>query len=422
MKAILGILGLLFITIGNAQKLDCAAKTADYQELLKANKVKESFDIWTEVRKNCPKESEKIYTDGSTILQYKIDIASAEEKEKNVRDLMKLYEQYYKNFPAAIPDFEVQQAMALVNNKIEAKDEAFTLLENGFAKAANNITDVKAIHSYFTMYCDRFTAGDKKITSNAVLEKYTLVSTLLAQLQVAKPENKDYKMAQNAIDARIKEIATCENLSDFYNKNYSANQDNVDWLTSALISLSADCSSKPIFQTLAEKLYAIKATAQSANFVAIANSKQRKLPEAIKFYNESAELQTNPIEKAKTYYTLATSFSANDAGKSKDYLNKAILADPKMGKAYLFLAQLYVNQSKDCGKTDFEKKAIYNLAIQTLQKVAVAEPKLKASADKMIEDYTLKAVSASDISKEKMNGKSLTIGCWINETISFPAK
>lgn len=293
MKAILGILGLLFITTGNAQKFDCAGKTADYQELLKANKIKESFDIWTEVRKNCPKESEKIYTDGSTILQYKIDIASVEEKEKNVRDLMKLYEQYYKNFPAAIPDFEVQQAMALVNNKIEAKDEAFTLLENGFAKAANNITDVKAIHTYFTMYCDRFTAGDKKITSNAILEKYTLVSTLLAQLQVAKPENKDYTLAQNAIDGKIKEIATCENLSDFYTKNYSTNQDNVDWLTSALISLSADCSSKPIFQTLAEKLYTIKATAQSANFVAIANAKQRKFPEAIKFYNESAELQTN---------------------------------------------------------------------------------------------------------------------------------
>ncbi|WP_445453863.1 tetratricopeptide repeat protein [Flavobacterium sp. 25HG05S-40] len=422
MKAILGILGLLFITTGNAQKFDCAGKTADYQELLKENKIKESFDIWMEVRKNCPKEIEKIYTDGSTILQYKIDITSSEEKEKNVRDLMKLYEQYYKNFPAAIPDFEVQQAMALVNNKIEAKDEAFTLLENGFSKAANNITDVKAIHTYFMMYCDRFTAGDKKITSNAVLEKYTLVSTLLAQLQVANPENKDYTMAQNAIDGKIKEIATCENLSDFYNKNYSANQDNLDWLTSALISLSSECSSKPIFQTLAEKLYAIKATAQSANFVAIANAKQRKFPEAIKFYNESAALQTNPIEKAKTYYILATSFSANDAGKSKEYLNKALAADPKMGKAYLFLAQMYVNGSKNCAKTDFEKKAIYNLAIQTLQNVAVAEPKLKPAADKMMEDYTLKGLSASDISKEKMNGKSLTIGCWINETISFPAK
>ena len=424
MKAIVFILGALFITnSSNAQKFDCASKITEYQELLKAKKVTESFGPWSDVRKNCPKETEVVYTDGIQILQYKIDnAASAEEKEKLVRDVLKLYDQYNKNYSLLTPDFEVNKAMTLVANKIDAKEEIFNLLDSGFAKASKDITDANAIYTYFSMYTERYNSGDKKITPNSVLEKYTLVNSLLNQLQSSKPENKDYKTAQRAIDNLIKDLATCENLDAFYTKNYAENQENTDWLTSALISLSGKCSNKPIFITLAEKLYSVKSTANSAYFMALGNLKERKFAEAIKFYNESAELQTNPTEKAKIYYTLATGLLANDLPKSKEYLNKALTSDPKMGKAHLFLAQLYANSAKDCGKTDFEKKAVYYLALQTAQKAGIAEPRLKPSSDKMAKDFEAQSLTGAEISKAKMNGKSLTIGCWINETITFPSK
>ena len=81
MKAIIFILSVLFITNSNAQKFDCASKITEYQALFKANKIAETFDSWSNVRKNCPKENEAVYTDGIQILQYKIDnAASAEEK------------------------------------------------------------------------------------------------------------------------------------------------------------------------------------------------------------------------------------------------------------------------------------------------------------------------------------------------------
>ena len=423
MKAIIFILSIFFITNSNAQKFDCTSKTTEYQAFFKANKIAESYDVWNNVIKNCPKENEVVYTDGIQILQYKIDnAASAEEKEKLVRDVLKLYDQYNKNFPLSTPDFEVNKAMTLVSNKIDAKEEIFNLLDSGFAKASKNVTDANAIYTYFSIYRERFNNGDKKITANSVLEKYTLVNSLLNELQASKPGSKEYKTAQRAIDNLIKDVATCENLEAFYTKNYSENQENTDWITSALLSLSGKCSNKPIFNTLAEKLYSLKVTAQSANFMALGNLKQRKFPEAIKFYYESAELQTNPIEKAKIYYTLATGLLANDLPKSKEYLNKAVASDPKMGKAYLFLAQLYANSANDCGKTDFEKKAVYYLAIQTAKKAAIAEPRLKPTSDKVAKDFEAKSVTAAEISKAKMNGKSLTIGCWINETITFPAK
>jgi hypothetical protein len=422
MKSIIFLLGILFITNSNAQKIDCSSKIKIYQELLVANKISESFESWNDVRKICPKESEVIYSDGIQILNFKIDNANPEEKEKWVRDLLKLYDQYNKNFPIAIPDFEIKKAMTLVTHKIDSKEEIFTLLDSGFAKVSQNITDANAISSYFNLYCERYNDGDKKITPSLILEKYSSLSTVLNKLKELHPENNDYKTVQSGIDDLMNEIATCENLSDFYSKNLDKNKENTDWLASSLISLSGKCTAKPIFQTLAERLYALKVTAQSANFMALANIKQRKFPEAIKFYIESAELQNNPLEKAKLYYTLATGLLANDKSKSKEYLNKALTADPKMGKAYLFLAQLYSNSAKDCGATDFEKKAVHYLAIETAQKASLADPRLKPTVEKMTANFAPNSLTPSEISKAKMNGKTITLSCWINETITFPIK
>ncbi|HNP31871.1 MAG TPA: hypothetical protein PKN96_01115 [Flavobacterium sp.] len=424
MKAIIFMIGILFVTNTNAQKFDCSSKITEYQTLFKAKKISESFDAWNEVRKNCPKENEGVYTDGIKILQYKVDnAASAEEKEKLVREILKVYDQYNKNFPLSTADFEVNKAMALVNNKIDSKEEIFNLLDSGFSKAAKNVTDANTIYTYFSMYCERFTAGDKKITSNSVLEKFTLLSTMLNELETSNSAKaNEYKTALRGVNALVKDLATCENLSDFYTKNFDSNKDNTDWLTSALLSLSEKCSTKPVFNTLAERLYAIKATAQSANFMGLASLKQRKFPDAIKFYTESAELQNNPTEKAKIYYTLATGLLAGDSAKSKELLNKALVLDPKMGKAYLFLAQLYANSAKDCGKTDFEKKAIYYLAVETANKAGIAEPRLKLTSLKTADDFSKLSLTKDDIARAKMEGKSMTIGCWINETITFPEK
>jgi hypothetical protein len=424
MKTIFSFVCILFITSSIAQKFDCLSKTTAYQELYKAKKISESFEIWSEVKKNCPKESETVYTDGFNILQYKIDNAvTPEEKTTLARDKMKLYDQYNKNFPLTTADFEINKAMVLYDNKIDAKDEIFSLLNSGFSKAPNSISNANAIYLYFSLYYEKYKAVDKNYPSDVVLEKYTLVNFLLSQLQTSNPEKiEQYKTAQRGINALAKDLATCDNLSSYYEKNYLSNQENIDWISTALQTLSSKCSAEPIFNTMAEKLYSVKVTSQSAYFMALANVKLRKSKEAIKYYEESAQLQTNTIEKASIYYTLATGIASGDKSKSKEYLNKALSFDPSMGKAYLFLAQNYSYSKEECGKTDFEKKAVIYLAIQTAKKAAIADPKLKPTVDKMTTDLTSQSLTQEEIKKAKMNGKTLTIGCWINETITFPSK
>ena len=62
------------------------------------------------------------------------------------------------------------------------------------------------------------------------------------------------------------------------------------------------------------------------------------------------------------------------------------------------------------------------VSTKTVRKATAIEPKLKATVDKMAAEFDAKGVTSSDIAKEKMKGKTLTLDCLINETISFPSK
>jgi hypothetical protein len=424
MKAYFSLIGLLVLTTIQAQKFDCSPKAKEYQELLKGKDFIASFNIWTEVAKNCPKESEVIYTDGIKIIQYKVDNApNAEEKEKLVRDILSLYDQFHKNFPLATPDYEVNKAMVLYNNQIDAKAEILNLMEIGFTKVPKDIKDANAIYTYFRLCFEKYKAGDAKYNADTTLDRYALVNFLLTELQNAESDKtNDYKTAQRGINALAKDLVTCDNLDAYYQKNFNSNKDNAVWLTTALTNMSAKCSAKPIFNTMAERLFSLNVSSKSAYFMALASLKLRKFDESIKFYNQAADLESNPLEKAKIYFTLGTGLLANDMSKSRETLNKALQFDPKMGRAHLFIAQLYSYSAEECGKTDFEKKAVYTLATQTAKKAGIADPRLKAAADKMAEDFSPQALTQAEINQEKMNGKSLTISCWINETITFPVK
>ena len=424
MKALFFTLSLMTISLSHSQKYDCASKTKEYQEFLKNQDFNGSYETWLEVSKKCPKESETIYTDGFSILQYKIDNAvNPDNKEKLVRNLLSLYDQFYKNFPKSVPDYEVKKAMALHNNHIEAESEILNLLESGFSRAAGEVKDANAIFTYFRLCHEKYKAGDTQYNANATLDRYAMVNALLTNLQSTPSANSnDYKTAQRAIDAMSKDLATCDNLEAYFEKNYSAHNDSVAWLTAALTNMTTKCGAKPVFLKMAERVYSLQVSSQSAYFMAIATLKQKKFEESIKFYNQAAELETDNEKKAEIYYTLGTGLLANDLSKSKVALSKALLANPNMGRVYLFLAQQYANNANKCGKTAFEKKAVYTLAAQTARKAMAIEPKLKTTVDKMAAEFEAKGVTSTDIAKEKMKGKALTLGCWINETITFPAK
>jgi tetratricopeptide (TPR) repeat protein len=417
------ILFIVFVEGHSQKKIDCNEKIEAYRSFLNQSNLKEAFEPWDAVRKNCPSFSEEIYTDGFVIYDFRIQNATPETKEKEVRGLMALYDQYHNYFPKAIQSYEVIKAMLLYQNKIDAKEEMLQLFNNGFAKASNHIDSPNAFYVYFSMCTEKFKAQDPNYSAKIMTEKYVILNALLVKQESVFPDKaSEFKTAGRAINGMAKDIATCENLSAYYENAYESFKDEPDLLQAALNAMTIKCSGQTIFAKMASRLFELKPTTQSALFQAISHVKQRKFNEATDFYNQAVNFEQNPTEKAKILYTIATTMCANDNLKAKEYIKRTLNFDSKFGKAYLYLANLYVNSISECGTTEFDKKAIYFLAIETSKKAALVEPRLQSAAEKAVNDYAKLAPTKEDLKKVKKAGKSYTIGCWINETITFPEK
>jgi len=422
MRIFLVITVLLFGMNSNAQKnIDCSLQTKEYQEFLNVNNFVDAYSPWEFVKDKCPKQSEVVYTDGLKIIKYNIENAKNEdEKEASVRQLIKLYDQFYKYFPKAIEDYNVFKAMALIDNSIDASDEIFQLLDNGFSTSLNKVTSANAIYNYFKLLVEKSQKDTKTVSNDKLIETYSLLNNRIATLfEKNTAEKESYIAAKRAINALGDKYLTCEVLTKYYEKNLGKNQENTIWLQASLQAMSDKCSATLVFLMISQKYYSLVVSSESANYLATASLKNRKFDEAKKFFVESAELEKNSELKASKYYNLATGLFSNDKLKAKEFLLKSIAFNPKMGKAYLFLAQLYANSAAECGKTDFEKKAVYYLAIETIKKAAVADEILKSNVAMFVNDFSKESLSSSDIVAAKMNGKSMTIGCWINEKITF---
>ena len=422
MKGFFLLLCSFFVAVGSAQSFDCKQGMQDYQTLFKAKKIDEAYTVWSAVRRNCEKDYVGVYEDGFLIAQAAISRTKPlEEKERMVRDVLKLYDEYHTYFPAKAEDYEVGKAMMMYYNSIRAKqqmDEIFSLLEHGFTMASDKVKDSNAINLYFDLCYGKFKA--KELSAEVLTEKYFLLTSLLNRLQEEYPTNiKAYKTVRTKMDGMAKPVLSCSGLTAYYEKGLAANKDNSKWLEEALGLLSTKCAATPIYTTLAGLFYAKGASVTAASFRAIGALKQRKYAEASTYFDEAIALEPLATKKASLCFFVGTQLAGVDKGKAKDYFTKALQFDGKMAKAYLSLAQLYCAGIKECGGTDFDAKVVYYLALQTANKASATDPKQQPQVSKFVDKYAKEALTAKEIRKAKLAGTAYTVGCWIATPVSF---
>ena len=407
MKTKLFVFFLVFSQFAIAQELNCAEKENQLTQFITNKDFKKANETWNDIKFSCPSFSEKQYLLGSTVLQYNIEIAAAEDKEKEVRELIKLYDQYDKNFPENKNGNFEKRAMSLYDNKAGTNDEIFNYLDQAFNKQKTSFNDPQGLLTYFELYFKKYQSDKSLLTIDKLLEKYTSLNALIeinGQKFTAKAS--EYGRVVSGIDSYMQDVLVCDNLIPYAQKNFENNKSDPNWLSVTAKSLSIKCGNKPIFETVALELHKIKPSSKSAYYLATYYLNTGN--------QESIALATDKLEKATTSYTAASILASSEKAKSNQMILTAIENNPSNGKYYIFLANLYANSIAECATNETEKKAIYKLASDTALKAIAIEPRYKTTAENMSKDY-LKNVTFD--SKNKL--KSVHLGCWINQTVHF---
>jgi tetratricopeptide (TPR) repeat protein len=227
----------------------------------------------------------------------------------------------------------------------------------------------------------------------------------------------------NNLNAIIAKESTCENLIPLYRKNFDKFKSNSVWLNRAASRMdSKDCSDDPLFVELVEALHELNPSANSAYYLGLLNDKKGDSKTAIQYYNESIELETDNLKKAKTLYKIALKFKkSRQYSKSRSYANKALKFQPSAGRAYLLIANLYAASANNCGNTQFEKRAVYWLAAKEARKAASVDASVRRTAARTAVSYEGRAPSKTDIFTEGRAGETISVKCWIRKSITVPS-
>lgn len=431
-------LGSVSLASVHAQDADCSTNLSIFNEHAKVKNYDAAYEPWLVVYNNCPELHFATFYYGERILSHKIENATGDERTKFIGDLEKLYDGYIQYHPSRITkaDVYIKKALLLYDTKTGTEDEIYGFLDKAFVEDRGNFKNEKAMYIYFLTLVDLNKAGKKDLqlvfdTYDNVNEKIedekavlsdqinsllpaeeagTLDSKSKRTLDNARARVDNYLSISESIDATLGNLADCDNLIPLYEKNFAEKSSDAEWLKRAAGKMSdKDCTSDPLFVKLVESLHSLEPSASSAYYLGVLNEKNGKSAEAIKFFNQSVDLETDNFKKSRVLVKIATKMGKASA---VNYANKALQFNASNSDAYRIIAHAYASSANECGTTSFEKRAIYWLAAQTAR---------KGGLESLAARYDALAPSESDIFAEGMSGKTITFKCWVGKSVKVPS-
>lgn len=413
--------------------------------IIETDDSEKAYNELSKLIEHCAGFNENMYVQGEAILNKIIQpLSIGEDRKIWIERLNDLYDSQSKYFPALKNKNQVKKISLQYNNgtlsdkeTIEAFDAVFKQDKDVMTSAAysiystllitDNLTDknksiayLKKIDTVDKAASNRKEKAEQELT--ALENKTDLSRDEQRQIKVLKNEIATFGLVSRNLTAHIKTgFASCEDWIAFYKEDFELNKANPDWLEQALSRLDQQrcMNNNPFFEELATLLYNTKKSAKSANYMGMLAQRKKDNPKAVAYFNEAATLETDLLAKAKLYYQVAVLYQTTDKAQAGIFARKAIESNPEYINSYFLLSQIYV-ASKDCASTDFEQKALYLLAAQTAKKVGEIDPKYQSAAERASNDFLKNAPTKDEIKKEKMSGKTIDFGCWINQSVIVP--
>lgn len=444
------LLGVVHYAGAQEQNPECVTNLSIFVEHVKVKNFDAAYEPWKMVKNTCPGINAAVYVYGERILKHKIKNATGEEKTGHINDLMSLYDASLKYFPKRnkLGEVATDKGILMFDEKLGTDEQIYNLLDDAFKKDKANFKNPKGLYLYFSTLVNMHNAGKKELqnvfdTYDDVTERVdeekkkllTVIDKLLPKeeaktltkketnsLRIARSTAEIFDRISGSIDAKLGVLADCDKLIPLYTSTFPSKKNDAIWLKRAANRMdSKECSDDPLFIQIVEALHQLDPSAKSAYYLGFLNDKKGNSSEAIKYYDESLNLETDTYEKAKTSLKIAHKYKKRgQKSTSRSYARKALEYQPSMGRAYLLLASLYASSANQCGTTTFEKKSVYWLAADTARKAGQVDSSLRAEAAKAVKGYASRAPSKTEIFQQGMAGKNVQLACWIGTSIKVP--
>jgi tetratricopeptide (TPR) repeat protein len=370
-----------------------------------------------------PELSKGIYINGIKIYRGLAEKAEGEQEKLYADTLMNIYDKRIELYNDEA-DQRDRQAFDSYQYYKDHKDRYAKSM--GIFKKAFELNGKKVMTNNLIAYQDmarryKLTQPDS-ISDDEILEIYELNKGILdQQIAALKERGRNTEKFEKVHDQLDKLLAATINVDcDFVaTKMYPKLQEDTTNLKLAKnifrFSLIGKCTDTEAALEAAKVIQAQEPTYGMAKFIAIKNTSDKKFDEAEKYYKQAIELTEEESEKAEMYINLAK-LSAGRGQKvtAKKYAQDAMAADPSYrSEAYTMIGNLYMSSYEDCkqGENPVKDRGVY-LAAYEMYKKAGNTQAMKTAQEQF--------PSMEEIFTYGMKvGDQITVGCWINETVTI---
>ncbi|MBZ9628764.1 tetratricopeptide repeat protein [Psychroflexus sp. CAK57W] len=446
------LLGLVFaFNVASAQ--DCRVTLSLFNESAKVKNFSDAYPKYKDLLKNCSDYHILIYKRGEKMLEGMIDVAETEErKQELIQEFINNQMMRLENFPNDTKEGAMLADVAMIKYKHEigTLEERLKAFEDVAEADKDNFSSPVAIYAYFRTANDLNDTGERDIQflfdkydevielieiqeNDKAAEAQPLIEKKQSQQELTSRESRilknseiylrNYTKIKGSVNSLLGSKADCDNLIPLYNKEFDEKKSDVSWLRNANARLSAkDCTEDPLFFKVSEALHKKEPSANSAYSLGQLAEAEGNRAKALEYFNEAAELETSKSKKSRIYYRIANNYKdRGNYSQARSYYRRALDSKPSLGIAYLKIADMYAKSANDCGKTVFEKRAVYWLAADYATRAGIVDPSISSNADATAESYKARAPQKSDIFQEEAAGRKISFSnCWIRESVVVP--
>ena len=452
------VLSFLFVTLNVNSQIneDDINSLSIFSEYVKAKNYDAAYEPWMELRERNPKFNSATFVYGERILKHMIKNSAGDQKIDYINDLVKLFEEKRNNFPNKTPLGDVLSKSAklqydYMNELNLSKAEVYDKFDNAFLTDSKTFNNPVNLYTYFKLivmlYDEELKSAEELFTKyDEISEKverevknYTnkvnkFVSEDISESQVKLSEKderkvksynsflKAYDQITKGMEIDLGDRANCVNLIPLYEKNYEEKKNDGIWLQRALNRLfNKECVDSELFVKILQQKNSLEPDASTSYYLGIIKDKEGKSAEALAYYNQAIDLESDGYEKAKILFRIATKFKKDGLfSRARSYYVKALRFNPSMGKCYLAIADMYSKSAKNCGSDNFTQRAVYWLASKEALKAGRVDSKLKKAANQSSRNYLAKAPQKSEIFSSGREGEIIRVGCWIGRSVKVP--
>lgn len=403
----------LYDRIGHGQdSVEVINNLSLYQDYFKQKDYASALPHWKYVFEHAPLAQIRVYTDGAWILENLIyKETDAAKKKEYFELLMKVYDQRLENLEA-LNSFATEKTKTTRGNILCRKaydyasyggtdnEVAYKMFRSGINDMGPN-TEAFVLYSFIQCSYRRYQANKDNTTvreefirdymecndiCDRLLEtakEYAETDTVMAQKIVANYQPTQDKCNELFVTSGA---ADCDALEKIYTEKVEANKTNLEYLNSVLGVLTFfECDKSDIYYKASDYAYELNKTPNAAIGKAQKLFKDGKTDEALKYFQEAIDLETDNNKKAKISYTIAAIlYRKGSIGECRQYCNQTLRYEPSNGKAWLLIANCIVRSASGDA---LERSKYYCLAIDKCNKAKAIDPSCASQANRQISSY-----------------------------------